>query len=150
MLSPMDTTEHDLKLLSIGYFVQGGVVTFAVLLILCYAGVMGIVLFSAIQKSAQSGSGDQLPGWFLPVIGAVVVAALLMTLAMGFLLIYAGVALRRHKHRTFLMVMAALSCMSIPYGALLGIFTFIVLQRPSAKVLFGRAPAFPPPLPQAR
>jgi len=148
MLSPMDTTEHDLKLLSVGYFVQGGVVTFYALLALCYIGVVGAVVFKTIHDSAQSGAADQIPAWVLPVIGSVLATVMLVILASGFLLLYAGLSLRRHKHRTFLLVMAALSCMAIPYGTLLGIFSFIVLQRPSAKALFGRAPAFPPPLPR--
>jgi hypothetical protein len=146
----MDTTGHDLKLLSIGYYVQGGVVTFYALLVLCYVGVMGVVVFTAIQKSAQGGSGDHIPAWVLPLVGAVLATVMLVILTSGLLLLYAGLALRRRKHYTFLLVMAALSCMAIPYGTLLGIFTFIVLQRPAAKVLFGRTPAFPPPLPSGR
>jgi hypothetical protein len=42
--------------------------------------------------------------------------------------------------------MAALSCLAIPYGTVLGIFTFMVLQRPAARAIFGQTQA-PPPLP---
>lgn len=38
----------------------------------------------------------------------------------------------------FCMVMAAISCFEIPCGALLGVFTFIVLDRASVKRLFDR------------
>ena len=144
----MDTTEHDLKLLSIGYYVQGGVVTFYSFLGLCYVGFMGAIVFKAIHDSAQNGVADQVPSWVLPVIGAVVATFILVILVSGLLLLYAGLTLRRRRHRTFLLVMAALNCMAVPYGTLLGIFTFIVLNRPSAKALFAGLPAIPPPLPR--
>jgi hypothetical protein len=38
------------------------------------------------------------------------------------------------------MVTAGISCLGIPYGTVLGIFTFLVLSRPSAIALFDRWP----------
>jgi hypothetical protein len=35
---------------------------------------------------------------------------------------------------------AGLCCLFSPLGTLLGIFTLVVLQRPSVRALFGRAP----------
>jgi len=145
----MDTTEHDLKLLSIGYYVQGGLVTFYSLIFFAYVGVMGAVMFTALKEAAKSGSSaNQVPGWLFPLLGTLITAVLLVIVASGLCLLYAGLALRRRKHYIFLLVMAGLSCFAMPYGTLLGIFTILVLQRPSAKALFGRAPAFPPALPQ--
>jgi len=145
MLTPMDTTGHDLKLLSIGYYVQGGIVTFYSFLALCYVGFMGVVLSNLMK--APGASPEQIPSWLLPLIGTVVTVIVLLMVAVGLCMIYAGMALRRRKHRVFLLVMAALNCMSIPYGTILGIFTFIVLNRPAAKALFG-SPLPPPISPQ--
>jgi predicted Na+-dependent transporter len=142
----MDTTEHDLRLLSIGYFIQGGIVTFYALLALCYVGFMGVI-FTTIQNSARGDTRNQIPPWLLPLIGTFVTAVVLSILAYGFCLLYSGMALRKRKHRTFVLVVGALNCMNIPYGTVLGIFTFMVLQRPAAKDMFGQAPAQPPPLP---
>jgi len=69
------------------------------------------------------------------LFGAIATVILVFVLGQWFRLLYRG-ALRKRKHRTFLLVMAALSCLSIPYGTILGIFTFMVLQRPAAKKLF--------------
>jgi hypothetical protein len=45
----------------------------------------------------------------------------------------------------FIMVMGVLSCLSVPYGTLLGICTLVVLHRPLAQAFF--ASPLPPPLP---
>jgi hypothetical protein len=42
----MDTTAHDLRLLSIWYLIQGGIVITYALLALCYLGLMGAILWS--------------------------------------------------------------------------------------------------------
>lgn len=38
------------------------------------------------------------------------------------------------------MISAALSCLGIPYGTLLGVATFIVLGRPRSEAMFEGAP----------
>ena len=143
----MDTTEHDLRLLSIGYYIQGGILMFYALLALFYLTFMGAILSQVINAAEKDGRNQIPPGvveGILTVFGVVVV----IIIAGSLCLLYSGLALRNHKHRTFVLVMAALSCLAIPYGTLLGIFTFMVLQRPAAKVMFGQMPMQPPPLPQ--
>ena len=144
----MDTTTHDVKLLSIGYFIQGGIVAFYALLALCYVLFMGAI-FTAILNSPQANARNQIPAGLLPLIGTIATALVLVMVTGGACLLFAGYALRRYRHRTFVLVMAALSCLAIPYGTVLGIFTFMVLQRPTAKLMFGDLPAVPPPLPTA-
>lgn len=53
----------------------------------------------------------------------------------------AGRYLRKRTHYMFCLVMAGVECIFVPFGTVLGVFTIIVLQRPSVKHLFGRAPA---------
>jgi hypothetical protein len=55
------------------------------------------------------------------------------------LLIVAGRFLSKRKHYMFCLVMAAISCIFMPFGTILGIFTIIVLMQPSVKQLFGVA-----------
>lgn len=50
----------------------------------------------------------------------------------GALTLYSGSCIKKRKHRTLVYVMAALNCLFIPYGTLLGIFTFSVLGSPEA------------------
>ena len=49
---------------------------------------------------------------------------------------YAGRCLNERRHYTFCMVMAGIACMFMPFGTILGVFTIIVLVRPSVKALF--------------
>ena len=143
----MDTTAHDLRLLSIGYFIQGGIVIFYGLLALCYVGFMGAI-FGSIPNSPQGDPRNQIPAGLLYSIGAIVIAVALVTLVGASCVLYAGLALRKHKKRTFVLVMAALNCLAVPYGTVLGIFTFLVLQRTEAKEIFGQTPAPTPQVPQ--
>ena len=144
----MDTTPHDLKLLSIGYYIQGGIAVFYALIMFCYLIFMGAI-FAAILNSQPASQQNQIPPGLLPLIGTIVTAFALLGFAGAACLLYAGYALRRNRHRTFILVMAVLNCLAIPYGTVLGIFTFMVLQRPVAKQMFGQLPAVPPPLPAA-
>lgn len=41
---------------------------------------------------------------------------------------------------TFVFVMACVQCANVPFGTALGVFTILVLQRPSVKALFEGLP----------
>lgn len=55
---------------------------------------------------------------------------------LGLLVIYVGVQLRRQRRRTLCIVIAAILCDSVPLGTILGVFTLVVLFRPSVQALF--------------
>ena len=47
-----------------------------------------------------------------------------------------GYFLTKRQHYLFCMIMAGVSCIFMPFGTVLGVFTIIVLMRPSVKELF--------------
>jgi hypothetical protein len=104
---------------------------------------------SGVQAGAESGGerAERRAGQFAAgaypglmwIFGAIAVGLAVVTLTTGLCNLYAGVALRRRRHRIFVMVMAVLNCLAAPYGTVLGIFTLLVLQRPAAKELFAGA-----------
>lgn len=51
--------------------------------------------------------------------------------------ILSGLYLRQKKNRTFSLVIAGLNCLQMPFGTVLGVFTLIVLMRPSVRQLYG-------------
>jgi len=62
---------------------------------------------------------------------------------MGFCLLLAavgnvisGLFLRKQKNRVFSIVIAALDCLQVPFGTVLGVFTIVVLLRPSVIELY--------------
>jgi len=70
---------------------------------------------------------------FAGAIGAII----LLGWTFGGLTIYAGRCVHKRSRRTFIYVMAAVNCPFIPWGTLLGIATFMLLQTPVAQREFG-------------
>ena len=125
--------EH-LKLLSIFHYVMAGFACLIPLLSLIYIGMgVGILTGSFGHSTASSRAGDLFGAYFF--IGFGVMFALVGITGVV-LNIVAGRSLARHERRTFCTVIAALNCLHMPLGTLLGVFTLIVLSRPSVKALF--------------
>lgn len=130
--------EH-LRLLSIFHYVVGGLTALFGCFGLIYV-VMGII-FLAFPESMQDGrpghAGDPPPaflGWIFVGIGTFFTV---LGWTMAALTIYGGVCLKRRQKRTFTLVTAGLNCLQVPFGTALGVFTFMVLNRPSVRALYG-------------
>lgn len=140
--------EEQLRLLRIGYLTMGGVAVFTGLFGLFYV-FMGVLV---TRVPMQAGPGDQMPpelmGWFFALFGLVFMLVAGVYALLAFL---TARALRRRRARGLCLATAALSCLYIPFGTLLGVFTFIALGRPSVTQLFAAAsesaPALPPESP---
>lgn len=127
--------EEHLKLLSIGYLVSAGVAALFSLFGLLYVflGVMMSITFSEAAKKANQSAPPAFIGWLFGIIGLVI---FLLLIAMALLKLQTARCIKRRRSRAFCMVMGAISCLEIPYGTLLGVFTFLVLGRNSIKDLF--------------
>jgi hypothetical protein len=102
---------------------------------------LGIAI--AVGAFPPDNRGQQIPsviGWVIACFGAAAMVAI-WTYAISLAL--SGRSLRQHRRYTFCLVMAIISCMFMPFGTILGIFTLIVLFRPSVKELFAAAHAGP-------
>jgi len=143
----MDTQEYQkicdeehLKLLSIFYYIFGG----ATGLFACFPiihVVIGLVIVfssSAFPTSKEAGP-PALVGWIFVIIGGIII---LIGWLIAALKLYTGYCISKRRKRIFCLVIAGLSCLSFPYGTTLGVFTFMVLLRPSVNELF-----IPNPLP---
>ena len=133
----MDQDAEHLRLLSIFHYIMGGVAAFGACFFIIHI-VMGAVM--AGSPATFNGSGGPPPrafGFIFMIMGSL---ALLFGWAMAALLIFAGRFLGRRKHYLFCMVVAGVSCIFMPFGTILGVFTLIVLQRPRVREMFN-APA---------
>jgi hypothetical protein len=130
--------EH-LRLLAIFHFVCAGLVALCACIPLIHLALGVMMLFA---PEIFGNRNDQPPR----AIG------LLFTLIAGFfivlgwtlagLLAWSGRCLLRHRAYTFCLVMAAIACLFMPLGTILGVFTILVLIRPNVKALFEQsAPA---------
>lgn len=100
---------------------------------------VGIPLRMALHPESM-GNPPPLLGW-MGVFLAVLI--LVMGVAYTTCLILAGRFLTRHcgpKRHVFCLLTALVSLFFIPFGTVLGIFTIIVLMRPSVKELFAAPP----------
>jgi hypothetical protein len=130
--------EH-LKILSVCHFVVGAIIgAFACIPVIHL--VVGIVLL--VAGSAAGGAEGAPPA----IVGLMFVLVASVFILGGWTLaacvIAAGRFLTQRRRHTFCLVVACLLCMFAPLGTVLGVFTILVLLRPTVKALFDRPPAF--------
>ena len=139
--------EEHLRLLRIGYLTMGGVSAFTGLFGLFYV-FMGAVMASAM-RAAPKGPNDPSPEFFALIFVGIGLVFMLLAGSYAALAFLSARALRLRRSRTLCLITAGLSCLYIPFGTILGIFTFNVLGRPSVLPLFVAPPLplSPPPSP---
>lgn len=126
-----DDLNH-LKILSICFYVKAGLTAVTALFFSIYIFLGAIFMSAPIPSKANEPPPELLGGIFVGF--GVVLMGIFFILA--FLAFWTGRSLGQHKNYTFCMVIAALVCLSMPLGTILGIFTIIVLLRDSVKALF--------------
>jgi hypothetical protein len=67
--------------------------------------------------------------WFYIALGGFLLLCLILN-------ILAGIKLRTQRGRTFTLVVAAINCVHIPLGTILGVFTITVLLRKSVQQMY--------------
>ena len=145
--------EEHLRLLRIGYFVMGGLSAFYSVFGIFYA-FMGVIVSSSDRAASYkpAHAPPEFIAWFLVAIGLLVFVLSAGYAALAF---FTARNLRLRRSRALCLITAGLSCLSIPFGTLLGVFTFLVLCRSSVLQLFTQASSpntlppflFPPPQP---
>ncbi len=131
----MDQDMEHLRLLSIFHYVVGGIAgLFACFP--CIHLVLGILLVSGAIPW-QDQAGQQPPpafvGWLFITIGGTFIV---IGWSVALMILIAGRFLARYTHYMYCFVVAVIECLFMPFGTVLGVFTIIVLMRPSVKSLF--------------
>lgn len=129
----MNEDREYLRLLSIFHYVVGGLAALFACFPIIYIAVGVLAVYAPGTMDAE---GDALPalfGWVFIVVGA---GLMLLGWAFVVFTIITGRYLARQVHYMFCMVMAAIECIFMPFGTVLGVFTIIVLARPSVKKMF--------------
>ncbi len=137
--TPSPDDEH-LRILSICHYVLAGLSAVGC----CGYGIFSIVMSSAVETMMtnvpQPAAGPPFPaeavgffGAFYVVFGVVQIA---IGIAYGIGYVLAARALAARRNLTLCYIVAGCACVSIPFGTALGVFTFIVLSRPSVQAQF--------------
>ncbi len=137
----MSTDEDHLQLLSIFHYVLAGLAALFSLFPIVHL-LLGIGIVSGTFP--PKAGADAMPaflGWFFIALASLFI---LCGLALALCLVVAGRYLVQRRGYVFCLIVAAFSCFAPPFGTVLGVFTIVVLMRPSVKELFGqRVPAVP-------
>jgi cytochrome bd-type quinol oxidase subunit 2 len=123
--------EADLNLLSTLHYVWTGFLGCMSL------GLVGyfIAIAAFVAKSARHARDAETVAAMMTVFAVVFT---LMFIPMIILHLYAAAGMKKRTRYWLAFVMACLACTSVPLGTALGIWTIMVLQRPSVKALFGK------------
>ena len=133
----MDQDLEHLRLLSLFHYVAAALAA----LFACFP-LIHLVAGIAMVASVAGGSQEAFPG---ALFGGCLVAFaalwILLGTALAVCLFLAGRYLAEHTHYTFCLATAGVACAFMPLGTALGVFTLLVLLRPTVKTLFGVPPA---------
>lgn len=120
--------EEHLRILSICYYVSGGLSAFTGFFFLLYV-LVGTV-FLALPSDADGGGGLLAMGGFMTAFG---VMLFVLTEAIAVVKILDGYWLSKRRNRLASLIVAGFTCIGIPWGTLLGVLTFVVLMRDSVR-----------------
>jgi hypothetical protein len=128
--------EH-LNLLSIFYFVFGGLSLLGAFILLIYTIIIGVVFSNnTVQDAINKEPDAKVVGTVFSILSVVFLIIFILVLAVGILQIVAGFRIRQKRNRVFNIVIGILALPSFPLGTALGIFTIIVLSRPAVIEMF--------------
>lgn len=125
---PQDV-EH-LRMLAIFHAVLGAFTGLFSLLPLMHLTV-GIMMVTGRLEHPDAGMA--MAGWmFIGVASVFIACGLGLAVSMFLTARY----LRQRRRHLFCLVVAALECMIMPFGTVLGVFTLIALTKPQIRALF--------------
>jgi hypothetical protein len=125
--------QQDLKVLSILHFVYAGVIALSGLLIGLYL-VIGAAFLASSASAARPKAGEAaMMGTVVLIVFGSVLFFLVLHAA---LLIYSGLSLRNQERKLLSQIVAAWTCLNVPFGTALGVYTLVVLSRPSVSMLY--------------
>jgi hypothetical protein len=132
---PPTQDEEHLKLLALFHYIVAGLGALLACFPLIHVaiGVMMILNPSVMNGGQQSTPPPAAFGYLFAGMGALFV---LVGWAAAVCTFISGRHLARRRCRVFSLVVAAILCMFVPFGTVLGVFTIIVLCRESVKRLY--------------
>jgi len=127
-------TRDHVRLLSIFHYVVAGLTLLGLAFVAAHYWLMRSMMSMPSMQAQPNPPPQEFMAmffWMYVVFGVVLIAG-------GILNFLAARNLRRHRARTFCMVVAGLNCLQMPLGTVLGVFTLVTLAGDSARRLFER------------
>jgi hypothetical protein len=139
---PTDQATQDaehLRLLSIFHYVVAGMQALFATFPIFHFLIGAAIVFAPGRFGAPNRSGPPVDwmGWFFMLFAG---AWMLIGWTLAICLVVAAKSLKQRKRHLFCIIIAGIeAAMCMPFGTVLGVFTIIVLIRPSVKDLFDQA-----------
>jgi ABC-type transport system involved in multi-copper enzyme maturation permease subunit len=137
-VKPFNRDEEHLRLLKIFYYIFSGITAFQASIPLIHVAIGIIILIAAVAGGGEERGPPAFVGIFFVCLGGAIV---LIGWTLAICAFFSARCLSRRTAYVFCFAIAVMSCLCIPYGTVLGIFTIIVLVRPSVKTIFERTRA---------
>lgn len=132
--------EH-LRLLFIFHYILAGLFFLFAFFPVFHVSIGAMITFR--PETFFSGNSSEMPNEATKLIGlmfmVIGVTIIVLGLLHAVLTAWSGRCIQLRKWRTFSIVAAGLNILAFPFGTVLGVFTIVVLQRPSVRALY------PPP-----
>jgi hypothetical protein len=140
----VDQDQDHLRLLTIAHYAYAGILA----LFACFPIIHLTIGLALLTHPGAIGAGKTPAPAFVGLLFAIIGGLfVLIGWTLAICTFFAGRFLARRKHYVFCLIVAGANCTTMPFGTALGVFTIIVLLRPSVKALF-TVPQ-PPPVPSA-
>jgi hypothetical protein len=132
-----DDVQH-LRLLVIGHYIGAAITA----LFACFPLIHFTIGLFFLLHPPQLPEGEQFPSEMVGLIFALMGGAfVLVGWTLAACIFAAGRSIAARKRHTFCIVVAGINCAFFPLGTLLGVFTILVLLRPSVKAMFSQQTA---------
>mgnify|MGYP000005018933 CR=1 FL=1 len=137
----MNEDDSHLDSLAIAHYVLGGVIVLFACFPLMHVAMGAMFVFGVGEVSEQLAAqpnGGPPPQWFGWLFIGVGLLFFVLGQALSISVIVSGRFLKQRRNYMFSFIFACLACAAFPFGTILGVFTIIVLSRPTVKALYGR------------
>jgi hypothetical protein len=133
--APVSKDEEHLKHLQLGHNIIAGITAlFSCFPVIHMVVGLGMILGGdSFFKEAEGKGPPPFVGWLFFLMGSAFVVG---GWTIASLIFFAGRNIARRRRHTFCVVVAGMACLFMPFGTVLGVFSLIVLNRPSVKLLF--------------
>ena len=128
----MDRNVDNLNLLGVFHYVVAAFAALLALIPMIHLTVGTVLVSVSLFNLKVLFPLTIVGGVFICIASCLILAGLIFAT----LLCFAGGYLRRRTHYNFCLVAAGISCLLVPYGTILGIFSLIILTKQEVKALF--------------
>jgi hypothetical protein len=137
-MTVLEQDRHYLQLLSVFHNVVAGLTALFGCVPIFHLGIGLSLLFGGAFSEAAQETGDTLIMTLFALMFTLLPLALIVGLwGLALATAVSGYFIQNRRRRIFSIVVAAINCVLFPFGTVLGVFTLVVLVRPSVVTLYG-------------